>query len=147
MTQRATKAMTLGVVALLAASAPAPAHPPRPGRSARAQYNYTSGSAGPGGSDGEIVLGKVGFRTRRSERQVRLLITDATGMPVRALMSQDFDGDGEADRSRGFCTTTKGFVPIRGGVDVEVFLLDGPCADGTGAIATSGWVEAGFSHS
>jgi hypothetical protein len=113
-------------------------------RSDEKQYNYTSGSVDPSGTDGKLSLGVVHFSTTSTESSIRVFISDLSGLPVRALLAQDFDDDGAIDYEEEFCGRSKGAIPIRGGVDVSVYLLDGPCSDGTLGMATSGSIKARF---
>lgn len=85
----------------------------------------------------------VSFETRKGERFVSVVIKDDTGMPVRAVLEQDFDDDGTEDLSQEICSATTTPVKIRPAVPVVVSVQEGACADGY-AVATFGTVTATF---
>lgn len=65
-------------------------------------------------------------------------------------MTQDLDGDGEADTTHEFCGSTPDAVAIEPGVPVKVVRLEGTCnglTDPTGyGVWTTGTVTATFAR-
>jgi hypothetical protein len=95
-------------------------------------------------------LGCAAFPTRKKDRYVSIEIDDASGRPVRAIVSQD-----ELNPSLGstdICGETTEPVRIQGGLPVFVFLpseaavfYGTPCTASVAAAPTMGNVEATFS--
>lgn len=135
------RATWLAAACLLVASQAALAGPGR--RVDDAQYNYTDGIAYPGGTSGRVVLGFAEFETLPRERSVSLTITDTLGGDVAGRAAQDLDGDGEFDVEQDFCGATDSPLPITGGVELTVFVMEGTCGD-TPAVPTSGSIRAIF---
>lgn len=71
----------------------------------------------------------VTFRTRPQESLVTVAITDDSGLKVPARVTQDADGDGEADTTHEFCGSTADAVAIEPGVAVKVVRLEGSCSE------------------
>ncbi|HET7483461.1 MAG TPA: hypothetical protein VFK89_11430, partial [Actinomycetota bacterium] len=96
-------------------------------------------------AQGHVTNG-VEFTVRKSERFVSVVIEDESGFPARAVVGQDFDGDGLEDTSTEICGATTAPVKVRPGYDVVVWTQDGPCADGSAAVSTLGTVTATFTR-
>ena len=88
----------------------------------------------------------VRFKLRPGERFVSLSIQDEAGMPVRATVGQDYDGDGKTEAEHEFCGATTQPIKLKGAAPVIVWAQEGPCADGTNAMATFGEVTATFTR-
>ncbi len=117
-------------------------------RTASGEYNtlvVKPGEGLPPSASGRISNG-VTFETRKSERYVSVVIADKSGLPTRAVLSQDVDDDGRADLELELCGATESPVAITKGIDVTVAAQEGPCADGTTAMATFGTVTATFTR-
>lgn len=108
-----------------------------------AQYNYTSGLARPGSTSGQVTLGFAEFETLPAEKKVSLAISDTSGRAVLAQAGQDVDGDGRIDWEQDFCASTERPITITGGVDLQVFVLEGECGSDQ-SIPTTGSVQAIF---
>ena len=103
----------------------------RPGDSPNVSGQYSNG---------------VVFTPRRGERFVEIVLEDRLGMPARAIVSQDYDGDGQDEFAHEICGATDRPLKFRMGVDIKVAAQEGPCTDGTNAMATFGTVTATFSR-
>lgn len=139
------KLIGLGV-ALLLVAVPTAANAAK-SRTASGEYNtvvVNPDTNGPSAS-GHITNG-VQFSPRKGERFVSIVIEDESGLPARAIVGQDFDGDGIADTSREICGATTAPLKFRPGYDLVVWAQDGPCEDGTGAVTTFGSVTATFTR-
>lgn len=79
------------------------------------------------------------------EKFVTIEITDATGLPVYATVSQDLDGDSFSDESTTICGTSTEPISIHPGVEVIVFpwAVGRPSCPG---LATTGVVKATFAN-
>jgi hypothetical protein len=91
------------------------------------------------------TLGCFGFGTAATEHNVEVVIEDSAGTPVYASVTQDLNGDNQADTSTGICGASDGPIPIEAGYEVTVFIWEGPgpspvCA----GAATSGTITAKF---
>jgi hypothetical protein len=96
-------------------------------------------------ASGEFHNGVV-FTPRRGERFIGIVLEDKMGMTARAVLTQDFDGDGQDDFAREICGATASPIKFRPGIDIEVSAQDGPCTDGTNALATFGTIKATFTR-
>lgn len=67
------------------------------------------------------------FRTRSNERFVSVVIQDDSGLAVPASITQDLDGDDEADTTYDFCGSTEHPVAVEPGVPVTVVREYGSC--------------------
>jgi hypothetical protein len=120
----------------LLAAAPAGA-----GLRARTQeLTYTTGANVDGVISGDTTIqgkryGSVDFGVRRGERWLDLRLTDASGLPVLAEVSQDTNGDGDADLSTTVCGATTKPVALKARV-VTVTVLYGTCGTGVSAPTT-----------
>ncbi|HYO61770.1 MAG TPA: hypothetical protein VEU29_07715, partial [Actinomycetota bacterium] len=96
-------------------------------------------------SDSETIGGAT-LSSSCGHSRVELMLEDATGLPVRAIVMQDRDylgpeGPELVGQVCGATTNPLGFTP---GSQILVYVLEGPCADGTPAAATTGTVTATF---
>jgi hypothetical protein len=88
----------------------------------------------------------VVFTPRKGERFVEIALEDQLGMPTRAIVMQDYDGDGQNEVAHEICGATERPIKFRMGVDITVSAQEGPCTNGTNAMATFGTVTATFSR-
>jgi hypothetical protein len=116
-------------------------------RTETGEYNTIKADTDPSGptAKGHLSNG-VTFTPRKGERFVSVVLTDKSGLPTRAVIQQDFDGDGVSDVSTEMCGATDAPVAFRKGLDVVVLTQEGPCEDGTGATSTFGTVTATFTR-
>ena len=99
-------ASLLVVCAFDAAAGPA-------GRTVEKPYEWVD--AGYNVPPGQIygrISNHVHMQSRAGERLVMVAIEDATGTTVPAVITQDVDGDGEADTEVWFCGATEKPVAI-----------------------------------
>ena len=94
-------------------------------------------------AEGRISNG-VTFTPRRGERSVSVVVEDTSGLPARAIVGQDLDGDGTSDIVHDICGASEAPIKFRRGIDVRIYTQEGPCADGTTAMATFGTITATF---
>ena len=143
-----TLILTAALVAGAFAGAPADAKKkkkkkPKP-RTVTATYD--SPALGLGGVVGLCIApnGCVPFATSPKERFVSVKIDDSSGTASYGRVTQDLDGDGQADEATPFCGKTEKPVPIQPGIEVNVFIYslgaNPPCA----GVGTSGSVTATF---
>jgi hypothetical protein len=117
-------------------------------RTVSGEYN-TLVLEGPDEESAAVVGGfanGVAFKTKPGERFVSIVIEDEAGMPVRAIVGQDLDGDESADIEEEICSATTAPIKLRKGALVIVSTQEGACADGTNAAATFGTVTATFTR-
>jgi hypothetical protein len=88
----------------------------------------------------------VKFKVRPGERFVSVVLDDDAGMPVRATIGQDHDGDGVTEHEHEICGATTAPIKLTPGAPVIVWAQEGPCEDGTNAVATYGKVTATFTR-
>jgi hypothetical protein len=88
----------------------------------------------------------VTFTPRKGERLIEVVVEDELGLPTRALVGQDLDGDGVTDVAHEICGATEAPIKFRKMIDVTVSAQEGPCDDGTNAMATFGTVTATFTR-
>ena len=67
------------------------------------------------------------IRTRSHEHFVTVAIRDDSGFVVPASVTQDVDGDDEADMSYDFCGSTEDPVAVEPGVPVKIVRTYGSC--------------------
>lgn len=95
-------------------------------------------------SESEAVGGAI-FRAGCGEGRIEVTLADQTGLPARGAIAVDPDGFG-GDAPQNFvaevCGATEGPVDVTPGAEVTVFVLEGPCSDGTPAAPTTGTVTA-----
>jgi hypothetical protein len=72
------------------------------------------------------TIGCVGFPTAPGELFVSVEITDTLGTPVFASVTQDTNGDNQADSSVDICGASTEPIPIEPGFEVLVFVWEGP---------------------
>ena len=116
-------------------------------RTETGEYNTIKADTDPNGpsTKGHLSNG-VAFTPRKGERFVSVVLTDRSGLPTRAVIQQDYDGDGVADVGTEMCGATDAPVAFRKGIDVIVLTQEGPCEDGTTATSTFGTVTATFTR-
>lgn len=130
---------------------------PRPEAAREVAEKYQA-AAGPGAGPVESpvmhfemgddeTLGGATLSTTCGHSHVALSLQDASGLPVRAMVMQDRDymGPAGAEIVGGVCGETKEPLEFTPGAQILVYVLEGPCADGTPAAATTGTVTATFS--
>jgi hypothetical protein len=147
---RTAAAAVAAVALVLAAGAPAEARP----RSRTAREDYRDAAIGTPevfgfcytvyrGDDPAENHGCVRFQVGARERSVDLRVTDASGLPVAAMATQDLDRDGVYETDVRFCGGVEG-AKVRDG-ELIVWLppvtAEGPVCLGT---ATHGTVAATF---
>ena len=102
------------------------------------------------GEEGGVVAGQfsngVAFKVRPGERFVTAVLTDESGLPARATVGMDHDGDGFAEDTTEFCGETDAPVRVHPGMKVVVAAQEGPCEDGTMAMSTFGTVTVTFTR-
>ncbi len=137
-------------VALLAlvlciGAAPAVAGAKQNGRTVTGEYNtikfYIRGDA----PRGRFTNGVV-FKPRPGERFVSVSLQDDSGFTARAMVGQDLDGDRVEDVSQEVCGATDEPIRLRKDAVVMVWAQEGPCQNGTAAMATFGTVTATFTR-
>jgi hypothetical protein len=138
-----TSALVMGALMAPAADAAKKKKKPR-----KAQATYDSPAIGIGGVAGLCngANGCAAFPLGAKEKFISVNVVDSTGTPVYARVTQDLDGDGQADAATPFCGKTDGKIPVEPGVTINVFVytvgvLPAPCQ----GVATSGVVKATFS--
>lgn len=147
------KVMPVALTAVLLVSGlMAPAHaqkkkkkPPKP-RTAEADYAGPAIGAAGVGACSPGTLGCFGFPSTQKELYVQVQIEDSASPMVYASITQDLNGDNQADTSTGICGATEEPVPIDPGYEVTIFIWEGPgpspvCA----GLATSGTIKVTFS--
>lgn len=91
------------------------------------------------------TLGCFGFGSAANEHNVEVTVEDSAGTPVFASVTQDLNGDNQADTSTDICGASEGPIPIEAGYEVTVFIWEGPGASPVCAgVATSGTITAKF---
>lgn len=94
------------------------------------------------------TVGGATFRAGCGEGRIEVTLADETGLPARGAIAVDADGP-TGDAPQNFvaevCGATPEPVAITPGAEVTVFVLEGPCSDGTPAAATRGTVTATLS--
>ena len=111
--------------------------------------NYDGPSIGAFGA-GACFPGTLGcfeFPLARGEKYIKVDVKDNAGTPVLFSVTQDFNGDDQADTGKDYCTTTKKFVPVRPGYAVTIFIWEGPhVAPVCTGVATQGTIKVTFSN-
>ena len=114
-------------------------------RTATGEYNTIGIDTDDPPTSGEAQLTNgVVFKPRKGERFVSVTLEDQSGLPARAVVGQDLDGDGVRDSATEICGATTSPIKFRKGIDVMVVAQEGPCSDNTVAMATFGTVTATF---
>jgi hypothetical protein len=139
----------------VSSACPDPSPAPEPPREVVETYQ---GPAGPGAGAGDYpvmqfesseseTIGGATLSSSCGHSRVALSLEDATGLPVRAIVMQDRDylGPEGSEVVGGVCGETKEPLEITPGAEILVYVIEGPCADGTPAAATTGTVTATFS--
>ena len=119
------------------------------GRTVEKPYEWIdAGYTVPPGQIYGRISNHVHLQSRAGERFVMVAIEDATGTTVPAVITQDVDGDGEADTEADFCGATEKPVAIEPGVELTVSMQHGFCDGVTGAFGafTEGTITATFSR-
>ena len=113
----------------------------------KAQATYDTPAIGVGGVAGLCsgANGCAALAVGAKETSISVKVVDGTGTPVYARVTQDIDGDGQADSATPFCGSSDGKIPIEPGIAINVFVypngaLPAPCP----GVATSGVVKATF---
>ena len=146
------KASRIGLIlapALLVLSMWVPAASGAPSNRRVEQGNYTLGGVqGVLGlsAAGQENLGAVRFAAG-NERFVSVAVSDSSGLPVLAEVTQDYDGDTGPEFSRFICGSTDGPVRIKPGIQTIVYVFAGTCEDGTNSVPTAGTIRATFTRS
>lgn len=138
-----------GLVVMGGLVAPAQAQkkkkPPKP-RTMEAPYQAPAIGAAGLGVCSPGTIGCIGFPSTSQETYVKVEVTDSVSPMVYATITQDLNGDNQADTSTGLCTATEEAVPIDPGFEVTVFVWEGPGPDPVcPAAATSGTIKVTFS--
>lgn len=137
--------VVVGLIASVMASEAAEAKAKH--RSVTGSYSSpAAGAVGVGGGNCAIGLGCVEFTTKASEKTITVTVTDMSGQPVYASVSQDkATGDGvhQTAHIADICGKSKK-LSIEGGFPVDVFLWEGPGATTPpcAGVATQGSVSA-----
>lgn len=139
--------LTALVLALCVSAVPALAGGAK-SRTVSGEYNtVTVSDADP---SGPIVAGRIAngvtFETKPGERYVEISIEDKSGLPARAIVGQDVDGDDTEDIKEEICGATTAPIKLRKNAVVMVWTQEGACADGTNAAATFGTITATFTR-
>lgn len=95
-------------------------------RKASATYDLPAIGAAGLGVCSPGTIGCVGFGTAANERNVEVMIEDSAGTPVYASVTQDLNGDNQADTSTDICGASDGPIAIEPGLEVTVFIWEGP---------------------
>ena len=89
-------------------------------------------------------IGFVFLDAEANETRASFRIDDALGQKVAGRVIQNVDGDRHPETDVSFCGSTEGPIPIVPAQWLTVYVHQGPCADGTPAIASRGTVTATF---
>ena len=115
-------------------------------RKASATYDLPAIGIGGLGICSPGTIGCVGFGTAANERKVEVEIVDSAGTPVFASVTQDLNGDQQADTSVDICGASDGPIAIEPGFEVTVFIWEGPGASPVcPGFASSGTINMTFS--
>ena len=92
------------------------------------------------------AAGGASFHAACSEGRMEVTLADKSGLPTRAAVGIDPDGAGPAAEQlvAEVCGGTEEPIEIVPGAAVNVYVVGGPCADGTPAAATTGTITATF---
>ena len=136
------KKLTLATLALCLMAIPAQAGG---GRTESGEYNtvVVEPQNGSPSAKGQITNG-VTFSPRKGERHISVVVEDQSGLPARAVVGQDIDGDGVTEWIGELCGATESPIRFRKGYDVTVAAQEGPCANNTVGMATFGTITATF---
>ena len=153
MTHKGDRDMRKIVMVVLSASlvfgafgAPAADAAKKKARKASATYDLPAIGAAGIGVCSPGTIGCVDFATASGERKVSVEIVDSAGTPVFASVSQDLNGDNQADVSTDICGKSDGAIPIEPGFGVTVFIWEGPGANPVcPGFASSGTINLTFS--
>ena len=99
----------------------------------------------PPAASGQISNG-VQFKVRKGERTVSFVIEDKSGLPARALVGRDLDGNGIVDAEHEFCGETTEPIALESRDTLVVWVQEGPCEGGEPAIGTFGTITATFAR-
>ena len=140
--------LAVGLLAgALAGSTPADAARRRTIRKMSANYDGPSIGAFGVGACFPGTLGCFEFPLARGEKYIKVNVKDNAGTPVLFSVTQDFNGDNQADTGTDYCTTTKKFVRVRPGYSVTIFIWEGPhVAPVCPGVATQGTIKVTFSN-
>lgn len=145
-----TAGLVLGAVAVPAAQAGKKKAPKRTERVAEASYQGPAIGAAGRGICSPGTLGCFPFGASATEKYVSIEIADTVPSGVFASVTQDLDGDNFADTTVDICGTTPEPVQIEPGIEVTVFLWEGPGVTTAGnpcpGGATQGTITATFSN-
>jgi hypothetical protein len=94
---------------------------------------------------GQENLGGVRFAAG-PERFVSVTVTDKTGQPVLAEVTQDYNADNGPDLVHVICGSTQGPVRIKPDYEMRVYVYAGTCEDGSTSVPTTGTVTATFTR-
>lgn len=118
-------------------------------RTKSGQYHVVVGSINESDPSAEGEFSNaVTFTPRAQETFVVVSIEDRSGLPTRALVVQERQSE-HGPRyvlKKEICGSTDEPIAIRSQLEVTVLVQDGPCADGTTAVATFGTVTATFTR-
>ncbi len=91
------------------------------------------------------TLGCFGFGSAANEHSVEVKIEDNAGTPVYASVTQDLNGDNQADTGTNICGASEGPIPIEAGYEVTIFIWEGPGTNpACPGVATSGKITVKF---
>lgn len=146
---------TLLVLSLIGGAFAAPAanaakkkkKPKRVERTAEGTYDLPAIGAGGLGICFPGTIGCIAFGATAEEKFIEVSVKDQLGQNVYASVSQDIDGDNRGDQGFNICGSTTEPMPIEPGVEVIVFIWEGPgirppCA----GASSSGKVTVTFSN-
>lgn len=155
MTSGSIQATFTGYVPRASAPAPPGCGVSKTPREVSETYTGVAGAGAAGGNypivffenNESDAIGGASFGTSCDESRLRLVIQDQSGLPVRAAIGVDADGPGGAGREETLaevCGATSDPVAFTPGSVVTVYVLGGPCSDGSPAAATQGTITATF---
>lgn len=142
-------ALAAAALTLIGSAAPALAHShaSHKTRTATGEYNtVTVDTDDPGAIAAGRFSNGVSFDVRKGEHFVSVSVADQSGMPTRAVVGQDLDGDGKEDVSQEICGASTSPIALKKGATVLVWVQEGPCEDDTNAVSTVGTITATFTH-
>jgi hypothetical protein len=140
------KKTTLVCVACLVAALPGVSQAGK-ARTESAEYNtlVVNPDEGSPSASGQISNG-VTFQPKKGERFITVVVEDASGLPTRAVVGQDYDGDGLNESETEVCGASSKPIRFKPGVEIHVSAQDLPCEDGSPAFATFGTITATFTR-
>ena len=114
-------------------------------RKASATYDAPAIGAGGAGICFPGTIGCVSFGTASNEHFVEVVVEDSAGTPVFASVTQDTNGDNQADTGTDICGASEEPIPIEPGAPITVFIWEGPGASPVcPGVATSGTINISF---